>query len=94
MCSSDLRILREFSLEEAAAEGTGDTRLTAREREVLEQVAHGLSNREIAERLTIAETTVKNHLRNILAKLQLRNRVELAAYAYQTGIVKRGAGGR
>ncbi len=88
------RILREFTVEEAAAEGTGDTRLTAREREVLEQVAHGLSNREIAERLTIAETTVKNHLRNILAKLQLRNRVELAAYAYQTGIVKRGAPGR
>lgn len=83
------RILKEFALDDpAGGEGALPTQITGREREVLEQVAQGLSNREIADRLSIAETTVKNHLRNILTKLHLRNRVELAAYAYEKGLVR------
>lgn len=82
------RILREFAASESASEPVDSTQLTDREREVLEWVARGFSNREVAEKLTIAETTVKNHLRSILEKLQLRNRVELAAYAYERGWVR------
>lgn len=65
------------------------TPLTAREREVLERVANGESNREIAQHLGLSEHTVKNHLKNILQKLHLDNRVQLARYAYETGIVGR-----
>jgi DNA-binding NarL/FixJ family response regulator len=61
--------------------------LTEREREVLDLVAQGLGNREIADRLVIAENTVKVHLRNILDKLQLRNRQHAAAFAVQEGLV-------
>lgn len=63
--------------------------LTEREREVLERVATGASNREIAEALGISEHTVKNHLKNILQKLHLDNRVKLARYALEQGIVRR-----
>ncbi|MGI8970387.1 MAG: response regulator [Dehalococcoidia bacterium] len=61
--------------------------LTEREREVLDLVAQGLGNREIAHQLVIAENTVKVHLRNILDKLQLRNRQHAAAFAVQEGLV-------
>lgn len=86
------RILKEFVVETAPAlpEPAG-TQVTGREREVLELVAQGLSNRQIADRLAIAETTVKNHLRNILEKLHLRNRVQAATYALQRGWIKPGA---
>jgi len=56
-------------------------RLTERELEVLGQVAQGLSNREIAKQLFISENTVKNHVRNILEKLQLHSRMEAVMYA-------------
>ncbi len=56
-------------------------RLTDRELEVLNLVAHGLNNREIAERLFISENTVKNHVRNMLEKLQLHSRIEAVMYA-------------
>ncbi len=59
--------------------------LTRREREVLQLVAEGLSNRDIAERLRIAENTVKNHLRNILEKLHMQNRAQAVAYAIRQG---------
>ena len=60
--------------------------LTAREQQVLQLVAQGRTNREIADKLVVSENTVKNHLRNILAKLHLENRVQAAAYALREGI--------
>ncbi|MBX6378357.1 MAG: response regulator transcription factor [Clostridia bacterium] len=76
-------ILQEFA--DQVAEAPANILLSQREQEILRAVAAGLSNREIGEELHIAETTVKNHLRNILAKLHLRNRAQLVAYAYERG---------
>lgn len=59
--------------------------ITRREKEILTQVIKGLTNREIAEVLYISENTVKNHLRNIMEKLHMNNRVQAAAYALQEG---------
>lgn len=83
------RLLDEFAkLTHGAKTGPRETEsLTAREREVLELVAKGASNKEIAQRLVIAENTVKVHLRNILDKLHLRNRQQAAALAVQEGLV-------
>jgi DNA-binding NarL/FixJ family response regulator len=61
--------------------------LSAREREVLELVAMGLSNAEIGQRLNVVEKTVKHHMTNILGKLQVGSRVEAALLAYKAGIV-------
>ncbi|BBH16505.1 DNA-binding response regulator [Nocardioides baekrokdamisoli] len=61
--------------------------LTDRELEVLAEVARGLTNRDIARELKVAENTVKNHVRNILDKLGLRSRVEATLYAIKAGLV-------
>ena len=61
--------------------------LTEREEEVLRLVAKGLSNREIAVRMMIAEVTVRTHVSNILSKLHLANRVQATLYALREGLI-------
>jgi DNA-binding NarL/FixJ family response regulator len=84
------KILREFEQGGTGAEGKMDTAepLTQREIEVLQLVVEGKSNQEIAQSLVISESTVKNHLRNILGKLHLRNRIQAAVYAVRQGLVE------
>jgi DNA-binding NarL/FixJ family response regulator len=82
-------VLGEFRRRERAARDAPDTggpALTPRETEVLRLVAKGLTARRIAERLGLSPRTVENHVQNVLGKLQLTNRVELARYAIEQGL--------
>jgi DNA-binding NarL/FixJ family response regulator len=62
-----------------------DVRMTPREREVIDLIGEGLSNKEIAQRLNIATHTVKSHVRNVMEKLALHTRLQIAAYSHREG---------
>lgn len=74
----------------AASDGLSEG-LTAREVEVVRALAEGFSNAEIAARFYLSEATVKTHVRRILTKLDLRDRVQVVVWAYETGVVVPGA---
>jgi DNA-binding NarL/FixJ family response regulator len=96
LAPSVTRRLLERMTQDAA--GTGDGRdlrnlLSAREVDVLLLVARGMSNAEIGAQLHLAETTVKSHVQNVLAKLGVRDRLQAAVAAYESGLVRpRGSG--
>ncbi|TLS51565.1 response regulator transcription factor [Paenibacillus antri] len=70
----------------AEEERDDDVRLTDREKEILTYIAGGGTNKQIADRLSITENTVKTHIKHLLEKLRLQNRVQLASYAFTKGM--------
>jgi len=89
--SMTLRLMEELArTKESQRPGEGDPTLTRRELEVLRELASGLSNLEIAERLFISENTVKYHVHSILEKLNLSDRRDAAIYAREHNLLKQG----
>ena len=76
---------------ESSGEENLFTELTERELDVLKLIANGMTNSQIASKLVISENTVKGHVSNILSKLHLADRTQVAVYAWQKGIVQRGS---
>jgi DNA-binding NarL/FixJ family response regulator len=80
------RLIESTTAAPAAAAGAAPDGLTPREVEVLQLIAAGLSNVEIARRLTVSEATVKTHINHLFAKANLRDRAQAVAYAYHHGL--------
>ncbi|MEV5504972.1 response regulator [Streptomyces orinoci] len=83
------RLIAEFARlpEPGRRPTTGLTAITGREREVLELIGRGLSNKEIADRLVVSQATVKTHVGRLLAKLDARDRAQLVIVAYESGLI-------
>ena len=91
--STTRRLLQSFARQPGAAPAPPRDDvlvvLTQREREVFAEVVSGLSNAEIADRLSLSDATVKSHVGRILTKLGLRDRVQAVIFAYENGLSKR-----
>jgi DNA-binding NarL/FixJ family response regulator len=87
------RLVEDFCRRPPPSAGTPPAaqELTERELEIARAVARGLSNAEIARELYLGETTVKSHIAKVLAKLDLRDRVQIVVFAYENGLVRPGA---
>jgi DNA-binding NarL/FixJ family response regulator len=91
LAPSVTRTVIEQMAEQPVPERSADDRLdelTPREREVLELIAGGLSNGEIASALVVEQSTVKTHVKRILMKLRLRDRVQAVIFAYESGLAR------
>ncbi len=86
------RLIQEFARRPSQSPATAAEldALTTREREVLELMARGLSNVEMAEALYVGEATIKSHVSHVLMKLQLRDRIHAVIFAYEAGLVTPG----
>jgi DNA-binding NarL/FixJ family response regulator len=90
--STTRRLIEQFKRSRPAPEALASlSSLTERERDVLQLLADGLSNAEIAAHLFLGQSTIKTHVSNLLAKLGLRDRVQLAIFAYESGVATPGA---
>jgi DNA-binding NarL/FixJ family response regulator len=85
-------LIAELAARRSAAPSASVAVLTPREREVLVLVAQGLSNTEVADRLVLAEQTVKSHVSRVFTKLGVRDRAQAIVHAYESGLVVPGRG--
>ena len=88
MAASLFSRIAELASERMPSIAESSVKLTGRELEIINEIAEGLSNKEIAKRLSIETQTVKNHVHNILDKLQLHNRLEAVQYAHERNLLK------